>query len=314
MNDRINILASRSPPISEPSFISKDESPLKLKKLAFLNLARFNDFLDRFDDQSVEAARAIGADILVFCDRPWMGESLQLPLHDAMDIALLSFDSFDDWFSSLPKNRRRQIRNTEKEGIDVRTIEQPSISEAQEILDLYQESPFREGRYFVGYHTWSVPRVMEKFRTNDKVVSSVAIYDGKIVGVAKAKFKGQVAVSNSILSSLAIRRKIKGVATSLLANQIKKLSSNGVRHIKYGHLGVGLEGLDHFKTSNGFRPVTVNYNYLLLTRKARLCARFGLYQPWEIIFSTKLRPIVPLLGSLQPHIPVKLIQKFHLYA
>ncbi len=314
MIDRLNTLTSGNPPVNKLSIMSRDESPLKLKKLAFLNLARFNDFLDRFDERSVKTARSIGADILVFCDRPWMGEFLQLPLHDTMDIALLSFVSFDEWFSSLPKNRRRQIRNTEKEGVYVRTIEQPSIPEAQEILDLYRESPFREGRYFVGYHTWNVPRVMEKFRTNDKVVSSVAIYDGKIVGVAKAKFKGQVAVSNSILSSLAVRRKVKGVATSLLANQIKVLSSKGVKHIKYGHLRVGLEGLDHFKTSNGFRPISVNYNYLLLTRKARLCARFGLYQPWEIIFSTKLRPIVPLLGSLQPHIPVTLIQKFHLYA
>ena len=108
--------------------------------------------------------------------------------------------------------------------------------------------------------------------------------------------------------------KVHGVANLLLAHQIKMLAGKGVKHLKYGKLGVGLDSLDEFKTSNGFRPVIVHYNYVLLTPRAKLFAKFGLYQPWDLIFSTKLRPVVPLLGSVQPHVPIKLIQKFHLYA
>ena len=146
------------------------------------------------------------------------------------------------------------------------------------------------------------------------MVTSIALYEGRIVGVAKSKFKGEVAVLDSILSSLYVRKKVRGVATSLLASQVRMLSSKGVKHVEYGKLGVGLDSLDHFKTSNGFRSVPINYNYLLLTRRARLSAKLGLYQPQDIIFSTKLRFVVPLLGSLQPYFPVKLIQKLHLYA
>src|SRR5205807_5391187 len=136
------------------------------------------------------------------------------------------------------------------------------------------------------------------FRTNDSLVTSIALYDGRIVGVAKSKFKGEVAVLDSILSSLSVRRKVRGVATSLLAGQVKMLSDRGVKHVEYGKLGVGLDSLDHFKTSNGFRSVRINYNYILLTRRAKLCAKFGLYQPRDMIFSTRLRFVVPLLGSL----------------
>lgn len=292
----------------------QDNTPVKLKRLAFLKIARLNDYLERFDQQSVYAAKSLGADILVFCDRPWMGESIRLPHSDRLEIALLSFNGFDDWFSKIEKYRRNEVRKSTKEGVEILPLTEPSLSEAQQILGLYRESPFREGRYFAGYHSWNLRRVLEKFRTNDSLVTSIALYDGRIVGVAKSKFKGEVAVLDSILSSLYVRKKVRGVATSLLASQVRMLSSRGVKHVEYGKLGVGLNSLDHFKTRNGFRSVPINYNYLLLTRRARLCAKLGLYQPQDIIFSTKLRFVVPLLGSLQPHFPVKLIQKLHLYA
>jgi hypothetical protein len=262
----------------------------------------------------IDKARSLGADILVFPDRPWMGETLQLPRHDTLSIALLSFDSFDEWFTNLPRSRRKQIRRSSEEGVEVRTVEELSDSEAQEVFDMFRESPFREGRYFVGYHSWSRRRAIEEFKTNDRLISSVALYGGRVVGVSRYKFKGQVAVSTNQLSSLAVRRKVHGVANLLLAHQIKMLAGKGVKHLKYGKLGVGLDSLDEFKTSNGFRPVIVHYNYVLLTPRARLFAKFGLYQPWDLVFSTRLRSVVPLLGSVQPHVPIKLIQKFHLYA
>jgi hypothetical protein len=196
----------------------------------------------------------------------------------------------------------------------VRTVSELSDSEAQEVFDMFRESPFREGRYFVGYHSWSRRRAIEEFKTNDRLISSVALYGGRVVGISRYKFKGLVAVSANQLSSLAVRRKVHGVANLLLAHQIKMLASKGVKHLKYGKLGVGLDSLDEFKTSNGFRPVIVHYNYVLLTPRARLFARFGLYQPWDLVFSTRLRSVVPLLGSVQPHVPIKLIQKLHLYA
>jgi hypothetical protein len=294
--------------------ISKDRPPLWLRRLAFLKLARGDDFLDQFDESLIDEAKSLGADILVFPDRPWMGESLQLPLHDTVSIALLSFDGFEDWITNLPRSRRKQIRRSSEEGVEVRTVDELSASEAQEVLGLFREAPFREGRYFTGYHSWSLPQVTEEFKTNDRLVSSVAVHDGKIVGVSKYKFKGQVAVSTNQLTSLAVRRKVHGVANLLLAHQIKMLAGKGVKHLKYGKLGAGLDSLDEFKTSNGFRPVNVHYNYVLLTPRAKLSAKLGIYQPWDLLFSTKLQPVVPLLGSVQPHLPIKLIQKFHLYA
>jgi hypothetical protein len=291
----------------------KHNSALRPIKFANLRFARGDDFLFRFDKDSIDEARSLDADVLVFCDRPWLGESVQFPLTDKIEIALLSFDNFDEWFASLKKDTRNEIRKGSKRGVETKVIEELSVSEAQEIVSLFRESPFREGRYFEGYHHWTLDRVMGSFKTNEEFISIVSVYEGRIVGVARTKFKGPVGVVNNLLSSLDARRKVIGISNSLLATQIEMLSDRGVSHLAYGKMGV-LGGLDHFRVSNGFTSVPVNYNYVLLTRKAKVFAKFKIYQPRDLIFSTKLRFVVPLSIPLQKHIPIRLIQKLHLYA
>jgi hypothetical protein len=291
----------------------KHNSTLRPIKFANLRFARGDDFLYRFDKDSIDEARSLEADVLVFCDRPWLGESVQFSLTDRIEIAVLSFNNFDEWFAGLGTDMRKKIRKGSKRGVETKVIEKPSVSEAQEIVSLFRESPFREGRYFEGYHYWTLNRVMESFRTNEEFVSIATVYEGKIVGVARTKFKGPVGVISNLLSSLSVRRKVPGNSNSLLATQIKMLSDRGVSHLTYGKMGV-LGGLDDFRISNGFRSVPVNYNYVPLTRKAKLLAKFKIYQPRDLIFSTKLRFVVPLSIPLQKHIPIRLIQKLHLYA
>ena len=291
----------------------KHNSALRPTKFANLRFARGDDFLFRFDKDSIDEARSLEADVLVFCDRPWLGESVQFPLTDKIEIALLSFNNFDKWFASLKKDTRNEIRKGSKRGVETKVIEELSVSEAREIVSLFRESPFREGRYFEGYHHWTLNRVMESFKTNEEFISIVSVYEGRIVGVARTKFKGPVGVVNNLLSSLDARRKVIGISNSLLATQIEMLSDRGVSHLAYGKMGV-LGGLDHFRVSNGFTSVPVNYNYVLLTRKAKVFAKFKIYQPRDLIFSTKLRFVVPLSIPLQKHIPIRLIQKLHLYA
>src|SRR5712664_2559362 len=88
----------------------KDNQTLRPIKFANLRFARGDDFLYRFDKNSIDEARSLGADVLVFCDRPWLGESVQFPLTDRIDVALLSFNNFDEWFTSLKKDTRNEIR------------------------------------------------------------------------------------------------------------------------------------------------------------------------------------------------------------
>jgi hypothetical protein len=262
----------------------------------------------------VEEAKTRGADLLVFCDRPWFGEHIQLSLSDKIEIALLSFSSFDNWLANLNKDTKYELRKSGRQGIETRVLDTPSVSETEQILSLYQEDAFREGRYFSEYGKWNLSTLQRKTRTNERYICTVASYKDKIIGFSKVKFKEQVAVVGTMLSSISARRSVKGITQSLLSSQIKMLSDRGVKYLTYGKLGAGLTGLDHFKTSHGFTRVTVNYNYLPLTRKAKLFAKCGFYQPRDILFATRLQSLLPPITSVQNHLPVRLIQKLHLYA
>src|SRR3989442_3058832 len=91
-----------------------DNSTLRPIKFANLRFAGGDDFLYRFDRDSIDEARSLGADVLVFCDRPWLGESVQFPLTDRIEIALPSFRNFHEWFNRLTKEIRNQIRKGSK--------------------------------------------------------------------------------------------------------------------------------------------------------------------------------------------------------
>src|SRR5712691_10031011 len=110
----------------------KGNSTLRPIKFANLRFARGDDFLYRFDEDSIDEARSLEADVLVFCDRPWLGDSVQFPLTDRIEIALLSFDNFDEWFASLKKDTRNEIRKGSKRGVEIKVIQELSVSEARE--------------------------------------------------------------------------------------------------------------------------------------------------------------------------------------
>jgi hypothetical protein len=286
---------------------------MKLTKEGLLTFARLDDFLEPFTAAHVEKAKSLGADVLVYSDRPWMKESRHsTELSNTLRIALLQFDSYDHWLSRLNKDTRYEIRKSRKM-IQTRIIERATKPEAEQIVGLYTESPFREGRYFAEYSAWTAEKLLGKDLTDRRQLSVVAVYENQVVGFAKTIFNGQVAVVGTMLSSLSIRKKVRGVSNALLSAQIEALSQKGIRFLVYGKLDV-LAGLDRFKASHGFTGATVIYSYVTLTPKGRLLAGLGMYQPFDIVFSTRLKFLIPHLGNLQRHLPLSVIQKLHLYA
>jgi hypothetical protein len=272
------------------------------------------DFLQSFSNDMVNEAVRMGADVLVFPDRPWMGENIKLPYSDPIRIALLSFPSYDDWWSSPRINKtRNHVRAALKAGVSVEAVEEISDrGTAMEVVRMYNESPIREKRYFPGYGRWNVDSVQGHFKSDDSSSTLVAKWHGQVVAVDRWKFKGQVAIVASGITSLKARRHFRGIDHLLLAKQIELLAERGVRYVVYGKLGV-IPALDSFKVENGFRPVKVNYNHILFSRKAMVLAKFGLHRRPDILMS-KHPWILPSLARLQKHLPPSLLVKLDLFA
>ncbi len=267
--------------------------------------------LEPFNEKLRASAEHLGADVLAFCDRPWMGENLRLPKSDKVQVSLLSFEHYDRWFSKIKSETRNAIRKSAKMGIEIRDLTEPSTSQAQEILGILKETAFRGGVYFAGYDFWNLNEVMKRFRSNEELIPSVALYQGKIIGCARVRFKGEVAVINSLYSSITLNKTLRGVTNALLAAQVRLLSDRGVKYLAYG-LRETLPGVESFQKNNGFEFIPVNYNYLLLSHKASLASIFGHYRPRYMV-AYKLKPITPLLYRIQRRLPVYVVQKLHLY-
>jgi hypothetical protein len=144
-------------------------------------------------------------------------------------------------------------------------------------------------------------------------VSVMVTWQGEVVGICRTRFNGEVSVVTQFMTSLEARRQCKGISNLMLARQIELLAERGVRYLVYGKFGV-LPSLDRFKVNNGFTPTPVNYNYLLLTPKARALGLLGLHRRPDILFSKYARSILPVLSTLQGCLPPRLIMQLHLYA
>lgn len=272
------------------------------------------DFLDAFSDHIVNEAMRIKADLLVFPDRPWMGENIRLAHSDPIKIALLSFSSYDDWWGSAGMAKvRNHARAAFKAGVRIEEVREISDQGmAKDVVKMYDESPFRGKRYFPSYGRWDAASVQRYFRTDEASITLVAKVDGRAVAIDMSRFKGKVAVVASGITSLQARTKCRGIDRMLLAKQIELLARRGVKYLVYGKMGV-LPALDNFKLEVGFRPVKVNYNHLFLTRKAMILAKFGLHRRPDILFS-KHPSILPTLASVQRRLPLSVVSRLHLFA
>ena len=276
-------------------------------------IASVDDFLEPFSNEMIDQAERMGADVLVFPDRPWMGEAIRLGKTDTVKIALLSFRSYDQWWASLRREARVSVKHPLKLGATVKRVEQPSDQVVAEILAIFKETPFRENRFFPGYYAWNESEVRREINTDRQNLSVVTTWRGRVAGVSHMRFFGQVAKVMQFLTSLEARRDCRGLSNLMMAKQVELLTEVGVRHIIYAKFGA-LPSLDAFKVRNGFRPVAVNYNHILLTPKAQALAKLGLHRRSDVWLSRYSRSIIPFLASLQRLLPPSLIMRMGLYA
>ncbi len=90
------------------------------------------------------------ADIFTFCQRaPEASPKYGYPMHWDNE-AVLPLKGYDDWWSSLSQETRRNVRLAGKRGVVVSGVPYDDQL-VQGITDLYNETPFRQGRRFWHY-------------------------------------------------------------------------------------------------------------------------------------------------------------------
>ena len=185
---------------------------------------------------------------------------------------------FADWWDSLPQETRKNVRRSQRRGVEVR-----SVVFCDQLIDgianIYNETPIRQGRRF-----WHYGKTFEEVKAAnstylDRSEFIGAFFNRQLIGFMKFVVVNNVARVMQILSLDA--HADKRPTNALLAKAVEICCQKGISHLVYGKHVYGKKEnspVTEFKRRNGFERLDFPRYYMPLTRRGSFAIRYRLYR------------------------------------
>ncbi len=254
---------------------------LSVRKKTFFKLGKFPEHFEYFknvdpSERFCEKLAERGADVFTFVERKWCAHTVNASekwLKYEDNIALLSIESYDEWWSKIGKKTRNMVRKAEKSGLTVKVVE-PNEQLAEGISRIFNETPIRQGRAFSHYQMDLA--TIKHLVIDAKNSTFIGAYlENELVGFIQLMYGDDIAVMIQILSMQ--KHWDKAVNNAMMAKAVEVCASKNVRWLMYGRIG-NHPSLDAFKESNGFVKYPLTRYYIPLTRKGKLATKLGLHR------------------------------------
>ena len=195
--------------------------------------------------------------------------------------AVIPISCFAAWWEGrLSQDTRRSVRKAGKSGLIIRTT---SFNDQliQGIIDIYNETPIRQGRRFRHYGK-SFDEVKKETATYlDRSEFIGAYWNTELVGFIKMVYVNQGAHVLHILSR--IEHADKRPTNALIAKAVEICAQKGLSYFVYCKYVYGKNDdspLTEFKRRNGFEQLNFARYYIPLTSKGRIALKAGLHHGW----------------------------------
>jgi len=193
------------------------------------------------------------------------------------NVAAIQLSTFDAWLEDLSQDTRRNIRLASKRGLVVQPV--PFSDElARGIVEIYNETPVRNGRRFWHYGK-DFETVKRENSTYPERSQFIAAYsDSELVGFFKMVFVNNVASVLQILSKNS--HKDKRPMNAMISKAVEICCAMGKSHLVYSKYIYGTfdsSSLTEFKRRNGFEQILLPRYFVPLTLKGRTAMRFRLH-------------------------------------
>jgi len=197
------------------------------------------------------------------------------------NLAVLPVTTFEHWWDkqirSLPRNRARQA---EKRGVVMREM-QYGDELVCGICEIYNETPFRQGKRFPHYGM-----TLERARDYAGTFLDRSIYVGAFVGETMIGFIKLVMDETHSHACLVhilsmVKHKDKAPTNALIAQAVRICEQRGIHHLVYENFSYGNkegDSLSHFKEINGFQRLDLPRYYVPLTLLGKVALRLGLHR------------------------------------
>lgn len=245
--------------------------------------------------EALREARALGADLVTFVDRSYV-EPRDLPLYWEWDnVALLRITSYEDWWRSVGKKTRNMVRKAKKLGVAVEVLKGADSDTARGIWRVYNETPYRQGRWFPGYGK-SLAEVERALARLEGAELFVAKCQGEVIGFAVVAYGDRAATISSILSM--VKHFDKAPNNALIAKVVERCAERGVPNLIYARMG-NHPSLDRFKMSNGFVKFPLKRYFVPLTVRGAAAIRLRGHRPPQDVVPEAIKPaLIPLYNFL----------------
>lgn len=214
------------------------------------------------------------------------------------NLAVIPVSTFENWWNhqirSFPRNRARQA---EKKGVTLR--ETPFSEElVRGILEIYNETPVRQGRAFSHYGKDFKTVYSEEATYLDRSIFIGAFIGDQLIGFVKMvtdEGKNQANLMN-ILSM--IKHRDKAPTNALIAHSVRACAERGIPNLVYQQFAYANKEHDTiatFKEVNGFQRVDLPRYYVPVSQFGRVALRLGLHHRFvdriPASIATKLRQL-----------------------
>ena len=225
-----------------------------------------------------DARDVLKADIFMFTQKvPATHPKYAYPL-EWESVAAIHLISFEDWWKNLSQETRKNVRRSQKRGVEVRVKEfdDDLIHGIREVND---ESPVRQGlrNGYYGIGTEETKRLYGEFVGLCYFIC--AYVEETLIGFLHLVYRGEVA---SILNLTTRPSHFdKRPANALVAKAVELCATKGISYITYGLYNYGNKR-DHplrtFKIRNGFAEILMPRFFVPLTRWGKGCMKAKLHR------------------------------------
>jgi hypothetical protein len=225
-----------------------------------------------------EASGGLYADVFTFSQKIPATETRYSYAVQMESLAFVRTASFNEWWTKLPQETRKNVRRAQKRGVTI-SIREMDDNLVRDLVDLNNDNPIRQGKRFTHYGKTFEQVKKDQMSFLDRSDYICAYVQDELIGVMKLVYRGDSASILTLLSKPS--HADKRPANALLAKAVELCEAKGIGYLVYGKLNYGNKresSLRDFKVRHGFEEMLLPRYYVPLTWWGALSVKLGLHQ------------------------------------
>lgn len=188
-------------------------------------------------------------------------------------VAAIPIKSFDYWFKKqIDKDTRKNVNRANKKGVITKAVIFDDDF-VKGILDIYNETPIRQGKPFWHYKKDFDTIKKEHSTYLDRSEYIGAYFKEELIGFILMFYSEKCASTMQVISKIDHRD--KKPTNALIAKAVEICDKKRIQYLQYGVWSEGTLG--DFKRHNGFEKILIPQYYIPLTNKGNLAITMRLH-------------------------------------